>query len=112
MTLTAQAAAGETVTYSTDGGQTYTDLPNTGLSVSDNADFKFKAVDSYGNESPAVDYAVKNIKTDDPAQLTKANNTLQDLLKTDKDKAASALYTDANTDALNTEFGSAQTALE
>ena len=111
VTLTAKAAAGETVQYSTDGGKTYQDLPTTGLSVSANADFKFKAVDLYGNESPAVDYAVKNIKTDDPAQLQKATTTLQDLLTQAKAKAASAQYTDATTDALNTAIGSAQTAL-
>lgn len=50
------------------GGKTTQDYSTTGQCVSANADFKFKAVYLTGKVSPAVDTAVKNIKTEVPAQ--------------------------------------------
>lgn len=113
VTLTAKAAAtGETVQYSADDGKTYQDLPANGLNVTANGTFKFKAVDLYGNESPAVDYVVKNIKTDDPAQLQQAKTALQDLIAKAKTTAATGKYLDTSVTALNSAVATAQTALD
>ena len=113
VTLTAKAAAtGETVQYSADDGKTYQDLPANGLNVTANGTFKFKAVDLYGNESPAVDYVVKNIKTDDPAQLQQAKTALQDLIAKAKTIAATGKYLDTSVTALNSAVATAQTALD
>ena len=113
VTLTANAAAtGETVQYSADGGKTYQDVPAAGVTVTANGTFKFKSTDLYGNESPAVDYVVTNIKTDDPAQLQAAKQALTNLIASAKTLSASGKYDDATTTALAAATQKAQTALD
>jgi lactocepin len=113
VTLTANAAAtGETVQYSADGGKTYQDVPAAGVTVTANGTFKFKSTDLYGNESPAVDYVVTNIKTDDPAQLQAAKQALTNLIASAKTLSASGKYDDATTTALAAATQKAQTTLD
>ena len=113
VTLTANAAAtGETVQYSSDGGKTYQDVPASGVTVTANGTFKFKSTDLYGNESPAVDYAVTHIKTDDPAQLQAAKQALTNLIASAKTLSASGKYDDATTTTLAAATQKAQTALD
>ncbi len=113
VTLTANAAAtGETVQYSADGGKTHQDVPAAGVTVTANGTFKFKSTDLYGNESPAVDYVVTNIKTDDPAQLQAAKQALTNLIASAKTLSASGKYDDATTTALAAATQKAQTALD
>ena len=113
VTLTANSAAtGETVQYSADGGKTYQDVPAAGVTVTANGTFKFKSTDLYGNESPAVDYVVTNIKADDPAQLQAAKQELTNLIASAKTLSASGKYDDATTTALAAATQKAQTALD
>ena len=113
VTLTANAAAmGETVQYSADGGKTYQDVPAAGVTITANSTFKFKSTDLYGNESPAVDYVVTNIKADDPAQLQAAKQELTNLIASAKTLSASGKYDDATTTALAAATQKAQTALD
>lgn len=113
VTLTANASAtGETVQYSADGGKTYQDVPAAGVTITANGTFKFKSTDLYGNESPAVDYVVTNIKADDPAQLQAAKQALTNLIASAKTLSASGKYDDATTTALAAATQKAQTALD
>ncbi|MCK1254452.1 LPXTG cell wall anchor domain-containing protein, partial [Streptococcus uberis] len=72
----------------------------------------FKSTDLYGNESPAVDYVVTNIKADDSAQLQAAKQELTNLIASAKTLSASGKYDDATTTALAAATQKAQTALD
>lgn len=96
VTLTATAGTDETVDYSTDGGKTYQALPAAGLTVTQNGDVQFKAVDAYGNESDPVVYTVSNIQTATPeetAALKAAKAALKDTLAKARTLGASGDYT-------------------